>query len=1132
MISLPMSDVLRAFRRRCCLERGAFSLPVLLLMFGVLCGDAAAQRFDGSIRGTVKDASGGVVPGATVTVLNQASGAKNETLTTTAGTYVFPNLITGSYTVTIQTVGFKTYVRKDVAVFANQVTDANAALEIGDVATTIEVLGGGELVSISSSQLSGSLDEKAVVDLPNPVLGGNPLNLALAFPNTTSQGGGVLGEGGSIGGNRPRNNNFTIDGVDNNDVNITGSLQPVIQDAVVEFNLITNQFSAEYGHSTAGQFNIVTKAGANNVHGSGFYYGQNRNLNANDNLVNNAIRAGDLSEKPRYDFNRLGGTLGGPLIKNKLFLFGAYQYSTQGRAATGVTVLSPTQSGLTALGSLAANSSVKEILNQLPTASAATSSVLVNGQTIPVGSVQAFAPDYYAQQDFQINPDLNVGSHQLRGRVLYDRKRLPNVNRDLPLAQFTGTIDVDSRKIGLTDVWTISPRVVNDLRISYSRFVQSWRVPDQFKNFPNVFIDDLGLTVGPEANSPQSNIQNTYQVLNNVSYSAGRHQFKFGAEYRNWIAPGDFLPRSRGEWDYTDLGELVNDLVPSGLNGALRGAGNGFFAGNQQALYWFVQDDLKATANLTLNLGLRYEYTTNPRDAALQELNAVASVPGLFEFRKPTTDKNNFGPRFGFAYAPDFKSGWLGRLLGSAGRSSIRGGFGMAYDVVFQNLVTLQLPPQLQTEQNPLLTCASAAPPPWCSSGQGFLAGGGLLQVNVPPTTVDEARSATQSLITDQVAPKTMTWTLSVQREIGSNWGVELRYLGTRGVSLPIQTRLNSIAVFERNPEVVLPTWFNTSDVPKSMPASAPTRLDFLNLQDLRYTALGFNGGFITAFPAIGNSIYHAGSVDLNRRFSRGLYLKANYTFSRTIDDSTNELFSSRVNPRRPQDSFDIRNERGLSTLDRPHKLSVSWVYEIPKFKGDSFVYRQVLGGWQINGTYLVESGQPITALSGVDANGNFDSAGDRAVINPGATALRGTGVDFVVRDAASSVTSITSTAADDAQVVGYVAHDPGAKFVVAEAGTISTAGRNTIRTLRLNNWNLSLFKSIRVAEKKQVQFRIELFNAFNHRQYALGKGTYEQFNDNALSTSYANVSAQNFLNNGQFSGGARLVQYSLKFLF
>ena len=317
---------------------------------------------------------------------------------------------------------------------------------MGAVATIVEVVGGAELVSLTTSQLGATMEERAVLDLPNSVLGGSPLNLAILLPNTTTQAGGVLGEGGSIGGNRPRNNNFTIDGVDNNDVALTGSLQPVIQDAVAEFNLISNQFSAEYGHSTAGQFNIITKSGTNAYHGSAFYYGQNRNLNAMDNLTKAAFKAGDIDKKPRFDYTRLGGTFGGPIKKDKLFFFGAYEYRTRGEAATGVTVLSPTSAGMGTLNDLAANSEVTSILQQFPTASSASNEIIINGQAIPVGNVQYFAPDFDNQHDFQINLDYNVGKHQLRGRFLYDRLRQPNLNPSLPLPQFTGDYARDGRK--------------------------------------------------------------------------------------------------------------------------------------------------------------------------------------------------------------------------------------------------------------------------------------------------------------------------------------------------------------------------------------------------------------------------------------------------------------------------------------------------------------------------------------------------------------------------------------------------------------------------------------------------------------------------------------------------------------
>ena len=194
---------------------------------------------------------------------------------------------------------------------------------------------------------------------------------------------------------------------------------------------------------------------------------------------------------------------------------------------------------------------------------------------------------------------------------------------------------------------------------------------------------------------------------------------KFGVDFRDAIAPGDFLPRSRGEYSYQTLEDFLSDLKPAtpGSNGLLRGVGSGFFAGNQWAIYPFFQDDFKLRPNLTLNLGLRYEYTSNARDASLQELNAISNVaandpilqqirqntginifPEGIEFRTPKTDKNNFAPRLGFAWAPDFQSGWLHTIFGNAGQSSIRGGFAIAHDVLFQNLVLLQLPPQLQSE--------------------------------------------------------------------------------------------------------------------------------------------------------------------------------------------------------------------------------------------------------------------------------------------------------------------------------------------------------------------------------------------------------------------------------------------------
>ena len=1089
---------------------------------------ALAQRLDGTLRGTVLDPSGATVPGAAVKVTNQATGVELTTQTSSAGIYIFPNLLVGTYRLEVKGVGFATYARVPIAVASNQVTEANATLTVGTSTTVVEVTAGAELVQATSSQLANTFDA-STVSLPVGQLNGSVLALAALAPNTTLMGSGVLGQGGSIGGTRPRMNGFQIDGVDNNDVGVTGPQIDVIQDAVQEFQLITNQFSAEYGHSAGGQFNVITKSGTNQLHGEAHEYNVNRDFLAMDNLE----KLSGLTEPRRFDRNRLGGSAGGPIVKDKVFVFGAYEYNTRGQAASSVQVLAPTANGFSALNALAANQSVKDILAHFPVASVAdpTKTQTVNGTPIQVGPFQASAPDFFNEHSVNMSGDVHLSKHSIRFRYLYDRFRSPDQNTDLPIAEFTGTVFNNNHKAIVTDVWIVNNALINDFRSSYSRNTNGFALPGQFSNFPNVEVDVLTMNLGPDNTSPQGGAQNVYQISDQMSYARGSHTSKWGVEWRKWIAPSNFLPRGRGEWDYANLQTFINDLVPNGLNGALRGAGSGFFAGNENAVYWFAQDDWKVSHKLTLNLGVRYEWNGNPRDAQLQALNTIASLPGVFEIRTPRDDKNNFGPHIGFAYD----------LFGN-GKWAVRGGFSLAYDVTFQNLTLLQLPPQLQTEQNPILTCSGAAgtPPAWCATGNGFLAGGGLAQVNVPPTTQADARSATQGFITDTKAPEVYTWSLGVQHELWRNARVEVRYLGTHGLFLPVQIRSNTITIFE-NGFKGLPTFLKPSDVPATFSLTAPTRGQALGLEDLRFSAQGFDGGFITTFQPAGSGIYHSGSVDYEQRATHGLTLRANYTYARNIDNATNELFSSRVNPRRPENPFDLRNERGPSVLDIHHKLALSWVYDLPKAGPANGFVKGFVNGWQYSGTFIAQTGQPITPLSGVDTNGNLDSAGDRAFSNPSGTPLTGTGVNFVCRNSstgASSISPTTGGCGGSANVVGYVAINPSAQFIVGQLGALppngtASAGRNVVRTPGVGIWNMSALKKVPFwGESRYIQFQATAFNVFNHRNFSLVNPDVFQNNTNGLSTSYANVSTANFLNAHQFNGGRRTLQLGLKVVF
>jgi hypothetical protein len=1120
------------------------------LVIVLLCSTSWSQRLDGTLRGTVQDPAKAVVPGATVTVTNQATGVTQTATTTSAGNYVFPNLIVGPYTVAVVAPSFQKYVRKNVQVLPNQVVTADAMMTVGSSSTTVEVTAGAETVQVSTSQISNNFGARAVSDLPNPGLGGTPLNLSILAPNTTTQGAGVLGEGGSIGGARPRLNSFNIDGVDDNRVDVTGHTTEVIPEAVSDFNLVTNMFTAEQSHSAGGQFNIITRSGTNSWHGAAWYFNNNRDFNAMDNLEKAAVDdpSTDFGTSPRrVDRNRTGGMLGGPIVRDKLFIFGAYQFNNIGLAASSVAQSAPTAAGLTALNALAANDQVRQILAQFPTASAAVSTESVNGVAIPVGLIQANAPSYQNENTFNINGDLNSGNNQLRLRYLFDRLRSPNVNPVTPLSQFTGSLSGDSQKAIVTDAWTISNTVINDLRLSYSRFIQAFTVPAAFSNFPNAEVDTLGLSVGPEGNSPQSYGQNNYQVLDAVSLVRGKHSFKFGAEYRRWIAPSNFLPRSRGEWDYSTLGELVNDSVPTGSNGALRGAGDGVFNGNQYALYGFVQDDWKVTPRLTLNLGMRYEWYSNPAGVSTQTLNTISdsdavqfenpvqNLPRSYIFRQPETDKNNFMPRVGFAWD-----------VTGDGKTAIRGGFGISFDVTPQNFPLLQLPPQLQTEQNPDITCTLAGAPPWCANflaggpGTGFLGGGGLLQVNVPPATKADAQAATQGLILNFVQPKVLTWTLSAEREIMRDTSIELRYLGTRATALPIQARMNTQTAFDAGLSP-LPTFFNASQVPATI-TGGQRLADFENFSQFVDPAFST----MTSFPALGSSSYHAGSIDFNRRMSRGVLIRANYTYSHNIDNATNELFSSLVNPRRPQDWRNMGQDRGNSTLDYPHKFALAWVWDVPKLKSDNGFLKTVANGWEWTGNYLVQSGQPVTILSDTDSNGNGDAAGDRAIFNPSGTVRAGSGVDLVCVGGGGA-TSIHPALLGDgvtpgcasSTVAGYVASDPTAQYIQAQLGAQPNVGRNSFRSPGVNIWNMGMFKNTNITERFTVQLRATAQNIFNHRNFSLAQptvlqtGTLIGTTNNALSSTYSNVdSGALFLNPKQFNGGSRILELGVKLIF
>lgn len=355
----------------------------------------------------------------------------------------------------------------------------------------------------------------------------------------------------------------------------------------------------------------------------------------------------------------------------------------------------------------------------------------------------------------------------------------------------------------------------------------------------------------------------------------------------------------------------------------------------------------------------------------------------------------------------------------------------------------------------------------------GYLAAGGIQPSRRPVApTPAQALSATSAYLADQNLPYSIQWTLSIQRSFAKDYTFEARYLGTRGVRLFMQTQANiqSRATGERH----LPTYLQRPS--QTELDSLQLTLNQLQAQSYYkpdYAAAGFNGAPITIYENRGNSIYHGLATELTRRFSDGLLFRGAYTWSKLIDDSTADVNSTSLNPRRPQDYQNLRAERGRSFLDRTHRLTSSWVYETPWFRTGNFVLRNFAGNWLLGGIYTFESPQYATVQSGIDSNLNNDAASDRAIVNPAGVATRGSGV-----------TALTNIAG---QTVGYLANDPNARYITAGLGTVPNAGRNTIPMGRINNWDLNITKKLALMERVKLELRGYLINAFNHAQYTPG---------------------------------------------
>jgi len=528
---------------------------------------------------------------------------------------------------------------------------------------------------------------------------------------------------------------------------------------------------------------------------------------------------------------------------------------------------------------------------------------------------------------------------------------------------------------------------------------------------------------------------------------------------------------------------------------------------------------------LSLNLGLRYEYTSTPYGWTQQTLNSIADDAPLITFGSPQAPKNNWMPRIGFAYSP-----------GTSGNTSIRGGFGIAYDVLYDNIGVLERPPQIGSTVD--------CPDPACGTGGVGGNGGFLAQGGIPPlglsgiTVLDQptARAFTSAQLPNHVKyPYAESWNLGVQRRFGQNYTAEVRYVGSRGIDMNTQTRLNIVSPLSSSN--ALPTFINCDATCQgTQPDTTRTlaAIQAIGHNDPEYLAATCSDGSscpflspITSYRPYGSSTYHGLQTQLDRRFANGLYIQGAYTWSHSIDNSTADFFSTVIAPRRPQDFRNLPAERASSLLDHRNRVTLSLVYDTQWFKhSSSWVARNLLSGYEIAPTYIYETGQLATVQSGIDSNLNGDNAGDRVIINP--AGRPGTGSD---------VLPIHDVSGD---VVGYYAVDPTAYFIKTGAGALADAGRNLLTSPSINNWDLTIAKSVKFKERYELKFQFQSLNMLNHPQFTTGAiNTANSISEAGTTQRNVLIPNQGDLDSGvfgnwksAFSSNSRIVQLGAKFIF
>jgi len=1084
-------------------------MPVLLTMGILLPRHACAQIAGATLSGTVTDQSGGVVPQATISIKNIATGVTRTSTTGAAGFYSVPNLLPGAYEVQAAAQGFSTEVQNGITLTVGEQKVLDFALRVGQASQTVVVTTEAPNVELASSTISAVVNSTTVRELP--LNGRSWTDLATLQPGVNSiqtqqdfTAGGDRGKRGfgnqvTIAGARPQQNNYRLDGVSINDFsgNAPGSVLggDLGVDAVEEFSVLTSNYSSEYGRTSGGVVNAITRSGTNQYHGSVYEFLRNDALDAANFFEN----AGGI-KKASFRQNQFGVAAGGPIRKDKLFVFADYEGLRYSKGIpTVVTVPSDNaRKGILAAGGTPpspcpANSSLLD-----PTANVCVDKSAA--QYLPFWPRATFTPTGADTGTFTYSARRVVSENFGTMRVddkLSDKDSFaatylgditpytaPDALNDVLLSSRT------NRQIGiLEETHTFRPTLVNAVRFGFSRdaalnnFGQTAinsmakdpslaAVPGQFAAqvvVPNTLTQFTG---GLGANGPAQFHWNSFQGYDDAFWTHGTHSIKFGVAVERMQLNMDQLSESSGTFNFSGLSNFLTNQ-PKKFTAAR--AANPAEGLRQTLLGFYIQDDWRARANLTLNLGLRWEMTTVPSetqgklaalfnlmDSAPHCLAVVAGCMGggpLF----PNSTLRNFDPRVGFAWDPFHN-----------GKTALRGGFGM-FDVL--PLISDYYPATttFPFQTTGFLNDSTKLPGTFYANALGLLNGsnaGASLAEQQPHRSYD------------------MQWNLNVQRELTPNLTMLVGYVGSRGVHLPLSNNDRDIVLPTLTPSgylfpvVVVP---DPTDPVNNPPSPGPA--DPLNT----------NFGDIAGRTYNGNSYYHALEVGVQKAMSHGVALQGSFTWGKSIDvgsaGGAGDTFS---NFDRSPPWYDLNSIRGLSDFNVGRTLVVNLTWRVPSPKSFSGAAGWITGGWELGGIYKVSDGVPFTPTFGTDGDPQGLNSSDtwdfpNRLTGPGCETLTNPGNPnnyiktqcFAIPTApASFFAGSTPTCTSDPIFGANAIGTPPQCFNLR-----GNAGRNILIGPGTLNLDFSVFKNTpvkKISESFNVQFRAEFFNILNHANFAV----------------------------------------------